>query len=195
MDIRDKRIKGKKFAEQWRQIKEARREQLKENRRLMLEQKKKDKSVFRRLSRKIHSLFPTRTQQNRLEEVKLKNIVERMRSKKDTQAMNPSPIYCDTSVFPQDIVSAFGAVQSAMNSFNSMPSQVRAYFHNSPTQMMEFVQNPENRECCMEMGLIAKPKPVRKPVGSPVDSDQPPDTVAGASPASGGSGKNQGNKE
>lgn len=51
--------------------------------------------------------------------------------------------------------------------FDSLPSETRDFFANSPKNMVDFVCDPKNREQAIELGLIEKPKEVLVP-GAPV---------------------------
>ncbi len=42
--------------------------------------------------------------------------------------------------------------------FEEMSADIRAKFHNQPGELLEFVNNPENKEECISLGLLPKPK-------------------------------------
>lgn len=48
--------------------------------------------------------------------------------------------------------------------FESLPSDVRNKFKNDPGQLLEFVNNPENKEEAMQLGLLPRPVIERKKV-------------------------------
>lgn len=48
-------------------------------------------------------------------------------------------------------------ISRAKSMFEELPAQLRARFENEPGRFIEFVNNPRNREECVEMGLM-KPK-------------------------------------
>lgn len=43
---------------------------------------------------------------------------------------------------------------NAENDFMSLPAYIRKRFNNDPGELIEFLNNPENRSECVEMGLI-----------------------------------------
>lgn len=48
--------------------------------------------------------------------------------------------------------------------FRSLPSRVRGRFDNSPYQLVRFVENPQNYDECVRLGLLpGVPKPVEDP--------------------------------
>lgn len=51
---------------------------------------------------------------------------------------------------------AMNIVIQAQEMFDSLPSQLRKEFSNDPASFLEFVENPENIEDMVEMGLIEK---------------------------------------
>lgn len=62
-----------------------------------------------------------------------------------------------------DYQSAANALLKAQDSFMQLPAQMRAQFHNSPQEFMEFCSDPANLPKMREMGL-ANPEQVREPV-------------------------------
>ena len=46
-------------------------------------------------------------------------------------------------------------ILAANNDFMALPSQLRAKFKNDPGNLLDFLQDPENRSEAQEMGLIA----------------------------------------
>jgi len=58
-----------------------------------------------------------------------------------------------------DFQQAQNIVANATAMFDSLPSSIRAEFENDPALFLDFVDNPENRDKAIEMGLIKEPKP------------------------------------
>ena len=42
----------------------------------------------------------------------------------------------------------------AENAFMELPSEVRTFFENNPKNMLDFISKPENKEKCIELGLM-----------------------------------------
>lgn len=47
-------------------------------------------------------------------------------------------------------------VANAQNMFNSLPAEIRNEFKNDPSQLLTFMENPDNRDKAIELGLINK---------------------------------------
>ncbi len=65
--------------------------------------------------------------------------------------------------------------------FDSLPAVMRNQFHNKPSELIEFLANPENDEEAIEMGL--KPKPVIKKEDNPPPVPKPEPAKAPPAPA------------
>lgn len=50
-------------------------------------------------------------------------------------------------------------IADAKTNFNLLPAEVRSRFENNPAKLLEFMENPQNREEGIELGLIAKDTP------------------------------------
>lgn len=57
-----------------------------------------------------------------------------------------------------DFVEVKQLVQSVNNSFDALPSEVRAKFKNDPTEAFKFLEDPKNKEEAIKLGLIPAPK-------------------------------------
>jgi len=60
---------------------------------------------------------------------------------------------------PIEFQDAMNIVVQAKNMFESVPSDIRARFHNDPTEFMAFVNNPNNQEELYKLGLATRPLP------------------------------------
>lgn len=90
------------------------------------------------------------------------------------------PTYEDfTEVY--DFQSAMNAIVQARESFDAMPANVRARFHNDAAEFVEFCNNEENREEAIRLGLVPpKAEPVvPAPIRVEVVEKQPATTAAG----------------
>ena len=69
--------------------------------------------------------------------------------------------YDDISV--QDFQDAMFKVTEAQNMFNELPGGIRKEFDNNPARFLDFVQNPDNAQKLVDMGLavaVTPPQPV-----------------------------------
>lgn len=55
---------------------------------------------------------------------------------------------------------ALNNVMASKNAFSTLPSSIRTQFGNDPAQFLEFVQNPDNTDEMIEMGLAKAPGPL-----------------------------------
>jgi len=56
-----------------------------------------------------------------------------------------------------DYHTALNQVIAAEDEFMSLPANIRARFENDPAQLIEFLNNEENKEEAVKLGLINKP--------------------------------------
>lgn len=85
-----------------------------------------------------------------------------------------TPQYADVSNIG-DYMECLQVVQNAQNAFDSLPSALRKELDNNPANLVSFIQDPANKERCVEYGLINNqvvetPKVVVDPV-CPANSD------------------------
>lgn len=60
----------------------------------------------------------------------------------------------------QDYQSSLNAIKRAQDEFMSLPSSLRSRFSNDPAQFLSFIQDENNREEAINLGLINRPAPV-----------------------------------
>jgi len=73
-----------------------------------------------------------------------------------------------------DFQSAMNVVRQADENFMRMDAKVRARFHNSPQEFLEFFANSDNMDEAVRLGLAvstAKPKDVSSPVVESAKAD------------------------
>ena len=99
---------------------------------------------------------PTLAQQNFKEECDINNIVRNFGLTGELPGQTISPQYGDfTGVL--DYHSAVNAVLAAQDQFMELPAQMRSRFDNDPAKLIDFLQNEENREEAIKLGLVAAP--------------------------------------
>ncbi len=59
----------------------------------------------------------------------------------------------------EDYHTSLNRIHDAEKSFMTVPSDIRGRFNNDPSKFLEFVQNPDNAEEMVEMGLAHPPPP------------------------------------
>ncbi len=75
-----------------------------------------------------------------------------------------------------DYQTALNCLIKADDSFNSLPSEMRARFHNSPAEFLDFASNADNFDEMVTMGL-ANPKPVPSDDASAPNNPSVPPTI------------------
>lgn len=99
---------------------------------------------------------PSLTRQSFSDECDINNIMARFEKTGIIEHLNQHQgTYGDFTLIT-DYHSALLQVIDAQNSFNSLPSKLRAQFNNDPGLFLTFVQDPDNIPELEKMGLIPK---------------------------------------
>jgi len=117
----------------------------------------------------------TKTQQQFKEESDINTIVKRFGLTGELPDNYQTPQSGDyTGIF--DFQTALNVVVKARENFMELPSSMRARFHNDPQELLEFLDDENNRLEAEKLGLVEKaPPPPEAPPAPP-----------GAAPATGG---------
>ena len=101
---------------------------------------------------------PSRTQQKFKEECDVNNI---LRNYVNTGVLNHvsdvAPQFGDFSQVPADYGEALALIQRSEEEFMKLPSDVRERFDNSPVGIIKFLQDENNREEAIKLGLVKQP--------------------------------------
>jgi phage internal scaffolding protein len=65
-------------------------------------------------------------------------------------------------------------VVKAQQTFESIPSKIRARFNHNPAEYLDFIRNPANQDEMVSMGLATIPEPEPEPVPVQVEVVNPP---------------------
>lgn len=116
---------------------------------------------------------PSRVQQNHRDLVNVNTIVGKYRRTGFLSNVSVrQPMYGDFAAV-EDFHDAVNRVQSAINDFGALPSELRKEFGNDPGKLLEFLANADNLEKAVELGLVdaealppvvPPPPPVEPPV-------------------------------
>lgn len=102
------------------------------------------------------------TQQSAAQECDINYIVERAKRGADITHLNPRiPRYGDFTEVPTDLRDCLNKVRQADEAFMSLDAQVRKRFENDPARLLDFLNDPKNRDEAVSLGLVAAP-PVPK---------------------------------
>lgn len=127
------------------------------------------------------------TQQQFAEEVDINTIVRRFNLTGQLPSTFNMPRYGDFTGI-SDYHSAMNIVRQADEEFLTLPAELRARFNNDPGQLIEFLENDDNRDEAVKLGLVTpKVEELVGRAGTPSvpsgDDDQGGDTTPPSKPA------------
>lgn len=99
---------------------------------------------------------PTKTSQEFKDDCDPNNIVRKFKQDGILTHMNKKAgVYADLTNIPS-YQEALNTVIQAQNAFETLPSQIRKQFNNSPQEFVEFMQDPKNHDKAADMGLVER---------------------------------------
>lgn len=101
------------------------------------------------------------TQQSAAADCDMNEIMRRAMAGAMPTHVNPGVPRFGSLIGMGDLRDALNLVVKADEMFHQLDPFVRKRFHNSPAELLDFVQDPQNREEALKLGLI-DPKPVPK---------------------------------
>lgn len=121
----------------------------------------------------------TKTEQSHKDEVDINAIVRRHGM--DMIAKTSKVVALEYDENPDNnFEETMNMIAKAQSSFESLPHQVRKEFDNNPARFMDFVQNPNNADRMIELGLASKPveiapeAPIEVIITNPNGGETPP---------------------
>jgi len=106
---------------------------------------------------------PSKTQQHFKNQVNINTIVNRYKKTGIMPNMNAArALYGDFSGVT-DYQGALEGVINAESQFMALPSQIRKRFGNNPLELLDFLQDENNKEEAIKLGLIENPH-IEKPL-------------------------------
>jgi len=134
---------------------------------------------IRRPGRRVQITFtePTVTKQEMREETNINLIMAKFQRTGMVSHLNEHQAQYSFAT-GDDFLASMLIINKAQDMFDELPSSVRKRFANSPHDFLEFVQNPDNADDLVNMGLsTAPPLPSPSPAAStPSVADEPPST-------------------
>lgn len=98
----------------------------------------------------------SRTKQSFRDQVNINTIIKKHRRTGMIRHLNAKkPFYGDVSHIT-DYQTALETVKNAENLFMNMSSEIRERFQNDPQQMIDFLNNVDNREEAIKLGMVLK---------------------------------------
>ena len=117
--------------------------------------------------------FPGKTKQSFKEQCDVNSIIARFQSTGVPQHLNQGQASFGDFSNVDDYHSAMNKVRTAELGFSELPSALRSRFGNDPARLVEFLQDPENLDEAIELGLASKPVPTPPPEGENVETVPP----------------------
>jgi len=114
---------------------------------------------------------PSLAQQHMKDECDINVIVERFGVTGMLPVSPLEPSYGDFSGVG-DYHTALNKVRAADEAFMALPAKIRAKFDNDPNALLQYLQNEENRDEAIQIGLIDG-QPVVEPIVSAVETPKP----------------------
>jgi len=114
---------------------------------------------------------PSLAQQHMKDECDINVIVERFGVTGSIPTTPIEPSYGDFSGV-SDYHTALNKIKAADEAFMALPAKIRAKFDHDPNALLNYLQNAENRDEAIQIGLIDG-KPVVEPVVSAVETPKP----------------------
>lgn len=110
---------------------------------------------------------PTRTQQHFAEKCNINSIMAKYKKTGLLPVVTgKTPQFGDFSQV-HDYQTALHKINEAQEAFDSLPAEIRKRFDNEPAKFIEFVEDSQNKDEAIKLGLIAQPEPVIAKVGDP----------------------------
>jgi len=114
---------------------------------------------------------PSLAQQHMKDECDINIIVERFGVTGQLPVRAIEPSYGDFSGV-SDYHTALNKIRTAEAEFMALPAKLRAKFDNDPNALLNFLENEQNRDEAIELGLIDG-EPVAQPIVSAVETPKP----------------------
>ena len=119
----------------------------------------------------LKCLDPSLAQQHMKDECDINVIVERFGVTGELPTAPVSPQFGDFSGI-SDYHTAINAVRASEEAFMALPAKIRARFDHDPNALLQFLNDPINRDEAIEIGLIDG-EPVVAPIVSAVETPKP----------------------
>lgn len=116
---------------------------------------------------------PSKTQQQFAEAADINNIMKKHFPKGMHQIPDAQKVYADFSSIPD-----FQGMQDQLirleSTFMSLDPKIRQRFQNTPQLLVDFLNDPENKDEAVKLGLMKKPEPTPEPAPAPKNPPEPP---------------------
>ena len=132
--------------------------------------KRRVKAAYERKRVKTEIKDKSLTQQSHLKRANINHIMKNYEKTGLLPVTTAKPVYGDTPV--GDYHSALNLIREAEQTFMQVPAEIRAKFDNDAGKFLDFVNNPENEEELIKLGL-AEAKAIVTREGVEVEQETP----------------------
>lgn len=99
---------------------------------------------------------PSRTEQEHLAETDINYIADRFMRTGEAPQILQMPTHGDFGgIF--DFQTAMNTIKQAKDEFMSLPAKTRSRFNNDPAELINFIEDKDNRDEAIKLGFIEKP--------------------------------------
>jgi phage internal scaffolding protein len=116
----------------------------------------------------LHCEDATLAQQHFKDECDINNILRQFNITGQLPGQPLTPRYGDFSGI-SDYHTAMNRVIAAQDEFDRLPAQIRARFDNEPANLIEFLENSDNRQEAEDLGLVDKAVQTAQSTVTPLD--------------------------
>lgn len=109
----------------------------------------------KRIAVQLEFHFPSLTEQHHKDACDVNFIMRQYQERGVLPEMRSGGTFGDFSASPVDFREACELVRTAREKFESLPSNVRERFNNDPGALLEFLDDPANRDEAVKLGLVA----------------------------------------
>jgi len=128
-------------------------------------------SPYNRPPRRPFDCGPSLTDQSFKDECDVNNIVKRFKQTGLLPRVEAEGFFEDVTLIPEDLMAAKARIRETERAFYMLPSELREKFGNSYISLLQFLEDPANREEAISLGLFAKkaapPEPGAPDSGTP----------------------------
>lgn len=129
----------------------------------------------------LHPIGESRAKQSFAEECDINNILKKYAKTDVIDHLNKNPGRYEDLPMGVDYQQALNIAINAKQAFDDLPGTLRAHFDNDAGQFLEFMENPENDQAKVEMGLMDAPDAIPadqvaepEPQPDPEEKKEPP---------------------
>lgn len=109
----------------------------------------------KRVAVQLEFHFPSLTEQHHKDACDVNFIMRQYQERGVLPEMRSGGTFGDFTASPADFREACELVRTARERFDSLPSTVRERFNNDPAELLDFLDDPENRAEAEKLGLVA----------------------------------------